>query len=111
MLVDIRETIIRMDAALERGACGRLVVYDNQVELHDDDNSIISVLENAEIKVSSWCENGELVYHSITHQEALTVMSTDGWPLYAGKTSIVFQGDDQVRTNAKKRSFQQEYER
>lgn len=59
---------------------GRLVVDGNKVEIHQSDSLIYHAYSNAVIQVKN-----DDRFIPITHHEAVHTMSTDGWPLYAGK--------------------------
>lgn len=86
MLSETRKSILEIDAFLKGAKLGYLVVENNRVTLSTEDEDII-LNETHEIEVLNEQTN-ECV--SVTYKEALTVKCIDGWPLYAGKPTFVY---------------------
>lgn len=93
----IKDLILEMDALLERGECGQLVVLEDRVELHNKDGRKFIVGDSDSIKLAQYKEDGELYYYPITHKEAISTISREGSPLFAGIKAIVTSKEMETR--------------
>ena len=64
-LNSIKNLIIEMDALLEKGECGQLILLEDRVELHNMDGQKFLVNASDSIKLALYKENGELYYHRL----------------------------------------------
>ncbi|MFC4389111.1 hypothetical protein ACFOZ1_15120 [Gracilibacillus marinus] len=74
-MLDYKDLIDRMDGF----QVGTLIVEQNHVWLHQGMNKSTDLDDSYQIEVYS-----DGTYYPITLNDAMSVMSTDGWPLYAG---------------------------
>ncbi|UTI42443.1 hypothetical protein [Niallia sp. RD1] len=80
MLTDsLKQSIYMIDAFLMQKQYGTLIVDDGQAYLDLPVGELITLNDSFKIEVIN---DGE--YISITYDEAVNTMSTDGWSLFAG---------------------------
>ncbi|GIN58480.1 hypothetical protein J8TS2_27990 [Lederbergia ruris] len=82
----LQKLIHQIDAILTKTTLGRLIVYTGDcafLEVEDSDEIII-LDDTYKIEVLNDTE-----WVSITYEQAVHTLSSDGWPLYAGLTARI----------------------
>lgn len=82
----IKQTVRTIDAFLDNYTLGTLIIENDTVSLETekdeillDDSYIIEIFDGKK-------------YHPITYSDAVSTISNDGWPLYAGLEARVKKG-------------------